>query len=207
MAAALRLFHYLDEHSRLHDSSRPDAERPRDDPCKRGSHGFAVRRGGIDRAAGNGLPARPAPRGAGADDRFRPGRRGNLSAICRSLRRRAPYLAAMLIGFGYGAETATIPYLVGRHFGLRSFGEIYSYIFITVPLGGALGRELDGRDVRPHGLLPGGAALVWRRHGGRGPGVAASGPYPVFSKTLPAHEWTYRTYGTHRSYASHMSYS
>ncbi|MGH9935272.1 MAG: MFS transporter, partial [Blastocatellia bacterium] len=54
------------------------------------------------------------------------------------------YFAAMLIGFGYGAESATIPYLVGRYFGLRSFGEIYSYLFITVPLGGALGPVLMG---------------------------------------------------------------
>lgn len=54
------------------------------------------------------------------------------------------YFAATLIGFGYGAESATIPYLVGRYFGLRSFGEIYSYLFITVPLGGALGPVLMG---------------------------------------------------------------
>ena len=54
------------------------------------------------------------------------------------------YLAAALIGFGYGAESATIPYLVSRYFGLRSFGEIYSYLFITVPLGGALGPALMG---------------------------------------------------------------
>jgi MFS family permease len=54
------------------------------------------------------------------------------------------YFAAMLIGFGYGSESATIPYLVGRYFGLRSFGEIYSYLFITVPLGGALGPVLMG---------------------------------------------------------------
>lgn len=54
------------------------------------------------------------------------------------------YVAAMLIGFGYGAESATIPYLVSRYFGLRSFGEIYSYLFITVPLGGALGPWLMG---------------------------------------------------------------
>jgi cyanate permease len=54
------------------------------------------------------------------------------------------YAAAMLIGFGYGSESATIPYLVGRYFGLRSFGEIYSYLFITVPLGGALGPLLMG---------------------------------------------------------------
>ena len=54
------------------------------------------------------------------------------------------YLAAMLIGFGYGAESATIPYLVSSYFGMRSFGEIYSYLFITVPLGGALGPALMG---------------------------------------------------------------
>ena len=54
------------------------------------------------------------------------------------------YLAAALIGFGYGAESATIPFLVSRYFGLRSFGEIYSYLFITVPLGGALGPALMG---------------------------------------------------------------
>ena len=50
----------------------------------------------------------------------------------------------MLIGLGYGAESATIPYLVSRYFGTRSFGEIYSYLFITVPLGGALGPALMG---------------------------------------------------------------
>jgi MFS family permease len=53
-------------------------------------------------------------------------------------------LAAALIGFGYGAETSATPYLIGVYFGLRSFGEIYSYLFITVPLGGALGPALMG---------------------------------------------------------------
>lgn len=69
------------------------------------------------------------------------------------------YVAAMLIGFGYGAETATIPYLVGRHFGLRSFGEIYSYVFITVPLGGALGPWLMGASFDRTGSYR--AALLW----------------------------------------------
>jgi sugar phosphate permease len=55
------------------------------------------------------------------------------------------YFAAILIGLGYGSETATVPYLVGRYFGLRSFGEIYSYLFIAVPLGGALGPWLMAR--------------------------------------------------------------
>jgi len=54
------------------------------------------------------------------------------------------FAAAMLVGFGYGSESATVPYLVSRYFGLRSFSEIYSYLFITVPLGGALGPVLMG---------------------------------------------------------------
>jgi MFS family permease len=92
------------------------------------------------------------------------------------------YLAAALIGFGYGSESATIPYLVGRYFGLRSFGEIYSYLFITVPLGGALGPVLMGAGFDRTGsyrlaLLFCGVATV----------VAALamlrlGTYPVFSK-------------------------
>ena len=51
-------------------------------------------------------------------------------------------IAALLIGFGYGADAASIPCLVARFFGMRSFGEIYSYIFIAVPLGGAIGPAL-----------------------------------------------------------------
>jgi MFS family permease len=54
------------------------------------------------------------------------------------------YLAAVLIGLGYGSETATVPYMIARYFGLRSFGEIYSYLFVAVPLGGALGPQLMG---------------------------------------------------------------
>ncbi len=64
--------------------------------------------------------------------------------LCAGVTGTSAYVAAMLVGFGYGAESATIPYLVSRYFGLRSFGEIYSYLFITVPLGGALGPVLMG---------------------------------------------------------------
>src|SRR5215510_8459637 len=93
-------------------------------------------------------------------------------------------LTAMLIGFGYGSESATIPYLVGRYFGLRSFGEIYSYLFITVPLGGALGPYLMGEGFDRTGsyrlvLLFCGVATV----------IAALmvlrlSSYPTFSKTI-----------------------
>ena len=90
------------------------------------------------------------------------------------------YLAAMLIGFGYGAESATIPYLVGRYFGLKSFGEIYSYLFITVPLGGALGPALMGAGFDRMGsyqgalLLCGGATIVAALL------LLALGAYPAF---------------------------
>jgi MFS family permease len=53
-------------------------------------------------------------------------------------------VAAALIGFGYGAETSAAPYLISLYFGLRTFGEIYSYLFITVPLGGVFGPALMG---------------------------------------------------------------
>jgi MFS family permease len=93
------------------------------------------------------------------------------------------YGAALLIGFGYGAESATIPYLVSRYFGLRAFGEIYSYLFITVPFGGALGPGLMGEVFDRTGsyrlaLLACGLATV----------VAAAlllrlGSYPAFANT------------------------
>jgi len=94
------------------------------------------------------------------------------------------YAAAMLIGFGYGSESATIPYLVGRYFGLRSFGEIYSYLFITVPLGGALGPLLMGAAFDRNGSYQ--VALLFC---GVATAVAALallrlGSYPVFSKNL-----------------------
>ncbi|HEX2489618.1 MAG TPA: MFS transporter [Blastocatellia bacterium] len=92
------------------------------------------------------------------------------------------YCAAMLIGFGYGAESATIPYLVGRYFGLRSFGEIYSYLFITVPLGGALGVSGIGRvfdrmgSYQPVLLFCGVATVVAAL------ALLRLSSYPVFSK-------------------------
>jgi MFS family permease len=53
-------------------------------------------------------------------------------------------LAAFLVGLGMGAEADIIAYLTGRYFGLRSFGEIYGYLFATFTLAGALGPVLMG---------------------------------------------------------------
>ena len=56
----------------------------------------------------------------------------------------APFLAALLIGLGVGAEVDIIAYLTSRYFGLRAFGEIYGYAFATFVLGSALGPWLMG---------------------------------------------------------------
>jgi len=53
-------------------------------------------------------------------------------------------LAAFLVGLGMGAEADIIAYLTSRYFGLRSFGEIYGYLFATFTLAGALGPVLMG---------------------------------------------------------------
>jgi MFS family permease len=53
-------------------------------------------------------------------------------------------VAAFLVGLGMGAEADIIAYLTSRYFGLRSFGEIYGYLFATFTLAGALGPVLMG---------------------------------------------------------------
>jgi MFS family permease len=54
------------------------------------------------------------------------------------------FLAAFLVGLGMGAEADIIAYLTSRYFGLRSFGQIYGYVFGTYILSGALGPMLMG---------------------------------------------------------------
>src|SRR5712691_1797048 len=54
------------------------------------------------------------------------------------------FLAAVLVGLGQGAEFDLMAYLVSRYFGLRAFGEIYSYTFAAFTLGGVVGPLLMG---------------------------------------------------------------
>jgi MFS family permease len=51
----------------------------------------------------------------------------------------AAFIGASLVGMGMGAEGDLIAYFTGRYFGLRSFGEIYGYLFSAYTLSGALG--------------------------------------------------------------------
>ena len=53
-------------------------------------------------------------------------------------------IAVVLVGLGVGAELDVMPYVVSRYFGLRAFGEIYSYTFALFTLGGVIGPLLMG---------------------------------------------------------------
>jgi MFS family permease len=54
------------------------------------------------------------------------------------------FAAAVLVGLMVGAELDLIAYMVSRYFGLRAFGEIYSYAFAAFVLGGVIGPLLMG---------------------------------------------------------------
>lgn len=56
----------------------------------------------------------------------------------------AVFVAVVLVGLGLGAELDVMPYAVSRYFGLRAFGEIYSYTFAVFTLGGVIGPVLMG---------------------------------------------------------------
>jgi MFS family permease len=66
------------------------------------------------------------------------------------------FVAAFLIGLGVGAEADLIAYMTSRYFGLRSFGEIYSYAWAAFVLSGALGAYLlgIGFDARGSYFIP-----------------------------------------------------
>lgn len=52
---------------------------------------------------------------------------------------------AIAVGLSLGAENDILGYLVGRYFGLRSFGQIYGILFSAYLLGAALGPYLMAR--------------------------------------------------------------
>lgn len=51
----------------------------------------------------------------------------------------AVYVCAALLGFGAGAESDLLGYLVSRYFGLKHFGEIFGWVFASFMIGSAIG--------------------------------------------------------------------
>jgi predicted MFS family arabinose efflux permease len=51
----------------------------------------------------------------------------------------APFIAAALIGLGYGVEADMLPWMLRRTFGLRCFGRLYGIAFGVVQLGSMFG--------------------------------------------------------------------
>jgi MFS family permease len=56
----------------------------------------------------------------------------------------AAWLAAILLGIAAGAEVDLLAFLVGRYFGLRSYGAIYGVILSAFAFGGGLGPVVTG---------------------------------------------------------------
>jgi MFS family permease len=68
---------------------------------------------------------------------------GLVAAFHASDLRYALVFAAM-VGLGFGAETDLMPYLIGHHFGLASFGKIFGWLYGAFAFGGMLGPLLMG---------------------------------------------------------------
>lgn len=55
-----------------------------------------------------------------------------------------PFVSAVSVGLGIGAEADVMAYMTSRYFGLRSFAEIYSYLWFGFVISVALGPYLMG---------------------------------------------------------------
>src|SRR6185437_149287 len=55
------------------------------------------------------------------------------------------FLSALVVGIGLGAENDALGYMVGRYFGLRHFGQIYSVLLCSYLAGAAAGPYIMAR--------------------------------------------------------------
>jgi MFS family permease len=66
-----------------------------------------------------------------------------------------PFVGSILCGLGVGAEVDLMGFFVSRYFGLRAFGEIYSYMFALVAIASGGGAALMGLVYdRAHSYAP-----------------------------------------------------
>lgn len=56
------------------------------------------------------------------------------------------FVAAFLMGLGIGAEADLLAFLVSRYFGLKHFGSIFGYVFMSYLLGTGLGPFVLGKS-------------------------------------------------------------
>lgn len=75
---------------------------------------------------------------------FFSGTLGGMLLLLAGASGRLAVVAAFLVGLGMGAEGDVLAYLIGRYFGLKSFGTAYGYAFSAYVLAGALGTLLMG---------------------------------------------------------------
>jgi MFS family permease len=68
------------------------------------------------------------------------------------------WLGAILIGVGAGAESSLLGYLTSRYFGLRSFGELFGYVFASFMVGTAIGPYAVGLGYEALGSYD---AVLW----------------------------------------------
>jgi hypothetical protein len=89
-------------------------------------------------------------------------------------------VAAALLGLLIGAELDLMAYMVSRYFGLRAFGEIYSYVYAAYVLGSGIGPLLMGVGFDATGsynLALGGLAISTLIAAGL---ISRLGPYRVW---------------------------
>jgi MFS family permease len=67
-------------------------------------------------------------------------------------------LAAILLGVGIGAQSNILSFMVSRHFGLRSYGVIYGFMYNGFTLGGAFSPLILGLGFE---LLGNYESLLW----------------------------------------------
>lgn len=64
---------------------------------------------------------------------------GGLAMLALGAVGSSAYVAAFLIGLGFGAETDLMGFLVTRYFGLKNFGQIYGVVLAAFLVGTGLG--------------------------------------------------------------------
>lgn len=98
------------------------------------------------------------------------------------------FVAAALVGFGVGADTDFMAYLVSRYHGTRAYARIVGTVYLAMGLGQGIGPLLMGYSYQMYGgYTLGLAAMCATTLLGIVP-LATLGPYPVFADPAAGEE-------------------